>query len=300
LPQIQKKYHFSPQMVESGFRFILWGLFKKMVIADRLSVIVNQIYSNPGDYSGWSLLMATLFFGLQIYCDFSGYSDIAIGSSKLMGIRLMDNFRTPYFSDSFKDFWQRWHISLSTWFRDYVYITLGGNRKGQVRTYFNLFVTFLISGLWHGANYTFLVWGFLHGMYLIIERFVKSFNLKFKLPRVIKILMVYLLVNLAWVFFRADNMAGAMLILKGIFTLKASLNTPLTVLAQVSNEQVLSLFFGLSIFLVIEFLIGKKDINQIIIKYNTPVRWSIYYTLVIAILVFGVLHSAPQFIYFQF
>lgn len=153
-----------------------WGMFKKVVIADRLAVFVNQVYDNPQNYEGISMVIATVFFAFQIYCDFSGYSDIAIGSAQVMGFKLMQNFNRPYFSKSISEFWKRWHISLSTWFRDYLYIPLGGNRVGIPRWYFNLFFTFMVSGLWHGANWTFVIWGALHGTYLIIGILTRNFR----------------------------------------------------------------------------------------------------------------------------
>ncbi|OFY92284.1 MAG: alginate O-acetyltransferase, partial [Bacteroidetes bacterium RIFOXYB2_FULL_35_7] len=165
--QFYEKHTFDYQRVTDGLKLMLWGFFKKMVIADRLSLYVNQVYNNPDQYSGFPVLLATYLFAFQIFCDFSGYSDIAIGSAKIMGFKLMDNFNTPYFAKTIKEFWKRWHISLSTWFRDYLYISLGGNRVIKWKMQFNLFIVFMISGLWHGANWTFVLWGSLHGFYII-------------------------------------------------------------------------------------------------------------------------------------
>jgi D-alanyl-lipoteichoic acid acyltransferase DltB (MBOAT superfamily) len=299
LPQLIKKQHFDKDYAESGLRFILWGLFKKMVIADRVSILVEQVYNQPAEYSGFVLFVATLLFGIQIYCDFSGYSDIAIGTSRLLGIQLMDNFRTPYFSASFRDFWQRWHISLSTWFRDYLYIPLGGNRRGKLRTYFNLMATFVVSGLWHGANYTFLIWGFLHGLFLTVERYLLSV-VRLRVSVFVKIVFVYVVVNLTWIFFRANNLTEAFLIFKRIFSATKG-NLPFAnLLAIGGREQLLAVIVGMLIFIPFEFLIGKGDFNQACLKYKLSVRWMIYYFLIVIILVFGVLNSAPQFIYFQF
>src|SRR3989339_1447668 len=155
--------------IASGLKLMLWGLFKKVVIADRVAVVVNQVYNNPHDYSGLPFVIATVFFAFQIYCDFSGYSDIAVGAAEVMGFKLMKNFNRPYFSKSIAEFWKRWHISLSTWFRDYLYIPLGGSRTTAARWQFNLFITFLVSGLWHGANWTFVIWGALNGFYLVFS-----------------------------------------------------------------------------------------------------------------------------------
>ncbi len=172
LGQIKKPHTFRYQEAADGIKLLAWGFFKKLVVADNLAVYVNQIYNALPNYRGLSLAVATVFFAFQIYCDFSGYSDIAAGTARLFGIRLMTNFRSPYFSSSFKEFWSRWHISLSTWFKDYVYIPLGGNRVGKFRCYLNLLLTFLISGLWHGASWTFIIWGGIHGGIQVMERFL--------------------------------------------------------------------------------------------------------------------------------
>ena len=173
IPQLRKERTFDYVEGSDGLKWIAIGLFKKVVIADTLSVYVNMVYGNLANYQGLSFIAATIFFAFQIYCDFSGYSDIAIGSAKLLGVQLMKNFDSPYFSKSVREFWSRWHISLSTWFRDYVYIPLGGNRKKLPRVLLNLMITFLLSGLWHGANWTFVVWGALHGFYVVVETLIR-------------------------------------------------------------------------------------------------------------------------------
>lgn len=177
LPQFSKEHDFDYVRVVEGFRLILWGAFKKVVIADRVAVVVNSVYTAPDQYSGLSLILATLFFSIQIYCDFSGYTDIAIGVARVMGYDLMLNFRQPYFAKSVQEFWQRWHISLSTWFRDYLYIPLGGNRASFGRYLLNIMIVFVVSGLWHGANWTFVIWGFLHGIMMVIEAITKRYHL---------------------------------------------------------------------------------------------------------------------------
>ena len=169
LPQFHQKQYFDYNRVVSGLQLMAWGLFKKVVIADRLALLVNEVYNTPTHYQGLPLLVATVFFSVQIYCDFAGYSDIALGSARVMGFDLMTNFSRPYFSRSLPEFWRRWHISLSTWFKDYVYLPLGGNRVALPRACFNLFFVFIISGLWHGASWTFIIWGALHGAYLVGE-----------------------------------------------------------------------------------------------------------------------------------
>ncbi|MCE7945771.1 MAG: MBOAT family protein, partial [Chlorobi bacterium CHB1] len=169
LPQFDHEHKFDANRVVSGLRLMLWGFFKKLVIADRLALYVNEVYNNPADYTGLPVIIATYFFAFQIYCDFSAYSDIAIGAARVLGFDLMKNFRQPYLAQSIGEFWKRWHISLSTWFRDYLYIPLGGNRVSRLRWYVNLMAVFLISGLWHGANWTFVVWGALHGSYFVLS-----------------------------------------------------------------------------------------------------------------------------------
>ncbi|HPH53740.1 MAG TPA: MBOAT family O-acyltransferase, partial [Bacteroidales bacterium] len=180
LPQLRIKQDFEYTRVVEGLRLMLWGLFKKLVIADRLAIYVNAVYNNYEAHNGTTLILASIFFTFQIYCDFSGYSDMAIGAAKVMGIKLMNNFNRPYFSRSMSEFWKRWHISLSSWFRDYVYITLGGNRVSIPRWYLNLFIVFLISGLWHGANWTYVIWGALNGFYLIFAIISQGFRNKAK------------------------------------------------------------------------------------------------------------------------
>ncbi|MCB0307720.1 MAG: MBOAT family protein, partial [Calditrichaeota bacterium] len=159
LPQFYEQFDFDEARINSGLRLILWGMFKKVVIADRLGLYVNSVYNNPTEWTGWPVFLATLFFAFQIYCDFSGYSDIAIGAARIMGFRLMENFRRPYLAQSPSEFWRRWHISLSSWLRDYLYVPLGGNRGGERKTYRNLFLTMLLGGLWHGAAWNFVAWG---------------------------------------------------------------------------------------------------------------------------------------------
>jgi len=225
LHQFYEEHKFDFERFKTGFTIIAFGLFKKVVIADRLSQAVDFSYANFETQSGLSLLIATFFYAFQIYCDFSGYSDIAIGTAKIMGFNLMDNFRSPYFSKSISEFWHRWHISLSSWFRDYLYIPLGGSRVIISRLYFNLFIVFLISGLWHGAKWTFVAWGAVHGLLLIIEhsknRLFTSFNIKTEKNLVssfFSLIITFSLVCLSWVFFRATDFNSAIIIFKKIFT----------------------------------------------------------------------------------
>jgi D-alanyl-lipoteichoic acid acyltransferase DltB (MBOAT superfamily) len=227
--QLKEKVDLHYENFSFGGKKIIWGLFKKVVIADNLSPIVDSVYASPENFSWTWLLLATYFFAIQIYCDFSGYSDMAIGVARCMGVKLMVNFNLPYLSRSIREFWSRWHISLSSWFRDYLYKPLGGNRLGERRTRLNLLLVFFISGLWHGAAWTFIVWGFLHGLYLIVELFLA------KQPwwkryatgapswhTWLGIFILFHLVCFGWIFFRAETLQGALLIVKNIFTLHTS------------------------------------------------------------------------------
>jgi len=306
LPQFLKNRNFSAEYAISGLRLMLWGFFKKVVIADRLAEYVDIVYSTPGEFQGIPLIIATFFFALQIYCDFSGYSDIAIGVARLFGFDLMTNFRTPYFATSLRDFWQRWHISLSTWFRDYVYIPLGGNRVGDMRKIYNLMITFLVSGLWHGANWTFVIWGGIHGLILSIEtlfRKSKPFDI---VPNLIKGLFIFTIVCLAWVFFRANNVADAFLIFKNTFS---GLGTQLTDPVALENalrafipslQEFKNVAISLILFGVVEVFLYNKSFHQLIDKWKTPFRWGFYYLIVFWIMYFGAFNRAAQFIYFQF
>src|SRR5690242_189872 len=223
LHQFRTKYPFDYDRIADGLKMILWGFFKKIVIADRLAIYVNATYNHPQEHTGLTLTLATFFFAFQIYCDFSGYSDIAIGSAKVMGFKLMTNFNRPYFAKNISEFWKRWHISLSTWFRDYLYIPLGGNRVARPRLYANLLVTFLVSGLWHGARWTFVVWGALHGAYLIVSLATGPVRARARaslgLARHPALLaawqtsVVFTLVTLGWVFFRATSLGDAWYVL---------------------------------------------------------------------------------------
>ncbi len=198
-----------------------WGFFKKLVIADNVAVYVDRVFDNVYNFKGFALILATFFFTIQIYCDFSGYSDIARGTAKLFGIDLMENFRSPYFSASIREFWSRWHISLSTWFRDYVYIPLGGNRVSKTRHYINLMITFIVSGLWHGANLTFIIWGGIHGLAQILENiFMKDKNYQLHgFEWCVKVFMTFIFCMFAWVFFRAQSINEALYVFANIFQL---------------------------------------------------------------------------------
>jgi len=227
LHQFRVHFKFEYPRVALGLKQMLWGFFKKVVIADGIGVFVDHAFQYSDQYDGLTMGLATTLFAFQIYCDFSGYSDIAIGAAKIMGVDLMENFRTPYLSKNISEFWSRWHISLSTWFKDYLYIPLGGNRVVKWRWYYNLMLVFLISGFWHGANWTYIIWGALHGIYLVLAIIFKGFNARWtnaiglmKRPRVMAFLNIgvtFILALFAWIFFRSDDISQAMDIVKKIF-----------------------------------------------------------------------------------
>lgn len=302
LPQFLKERKFDTENVKSGFRFILWGLFKKMVIADRLAYFVDHVYNSSANYSGITLIAVAFMFGFQIYCDFSGYSDIAIGSARLLGFDLMQNFRFPYFSKSLQEFWRRWHISLSTWFRDYVYIPLGGNQVSKKRWIFNILITFTLSGLWHGAAATFVIWGFLHGLFLVIESYIKP-ERSGKLRNWLGFVTTFSFVNLALIFFRSKSLDQSLEIFSRIPEFNWIFIDQLQNAWHTNNqfkEFAISIIVGLPVFLITEVLSRKNDFNELIVNLSTIRRWGIYLFFTALILIFGVLDLAPQFIYFQF
>lgn len=303
LPQLHKRISFSYSNLTSGLEQMLWGFFKKIVIADRLAIVVNEIYNNPNEYEGLTLVMGAIFFAFQIYCDFSGYSDIAIGCAKVMGIDLMKNFNTPYFSKSITEFWKRWHISLSTWFRDYVYIPMGGNRTIKWKWYYNLIITFLLSGFWHGANWTYIVWGIYHGVLLIIEAQFKFFNkLTNKYINLLLMLKSFILVMLGWIFFRANSIHDAINIIFSIFNFRNySLHQLSLYIVPTSRNTVYSIDILLS-YLMIFTLIVLEYIFSTKLKFGEQrysIRLTAYTIGIVLILLIGAFNK-NEFIYFQF
>ena len=319
LPQFKLKHDFNGINVRQGLERMLWGFFKKVVIADWLSVIVNTVYNNSQEYTGLMLAVATIFFAWQIFCDFSGYTDIALGAAQVLGFKLMENFNRPYSARSISDFWKKWHISLSTWFRDYVYIPLGGNRVPILRRYFNLLIVFLLSGLWHGANWTFVVWGALHGLYLILEIIIKPVKEKFlqlsnlvKFPRLVgflEIVATFILVDFAWIFFRANSISEAFYIvinlgknLVNIFNLQYLRNELLTSsIVGVSKSAMILIILAIILMEIVQYIQNKKNSFYIFDGKPKLVRYVWYYFLIFVILFFGYsAHEAKTFIYFQF
>lgn len=303
LPQFYVKHTFNYQYARSGLLLMAFGLFKKMVIADRLGILVNQVYNDPTSYSGGALIIATIAFAFQIYCDFSGYSDIAIGASRTLGFDLMKNFDAPYFSKSITEFWRRWHISLSTWFRDYVYIPLGGSRKGEMRVYFNLFLVFVVSGLWHGAAVTFIIWGAIHGSIIVAEKAFINWGLKVNrtmwFTSLFFNLFTFLIVCFAWIFFRANSLQDAIYFTKNLFNFNNKL-----VLEQLGLP-IHEFYAGLvAVFLLLIFdaLHRKYNAIKILNKIPWPLRQVFYVLVIFIIIIFGIYgeNTVQEFIYFQF
>jgi D-alanyl-lipoteichoic acid acyltransferase DltB (MBOAT superfamily) len=301
LPEIKKRHVFDDKDAILGVKIIAWGFFKKLVIADNMAGYVDAVYNNVLSYNGFVLIYATVLFAFQIYCDFSGYSDIAIGTAKLFNIKLMTNFKSPYFSSSLREFWSRWHISLSTWFRDYVYIPLGGSKVPVARKKINLLITFLASGLWHGADWTFVFWGGLHGTFRAVESTVsdtkterKSFNW------LLHVIVIFSFICFAWIFFRANSISDAIYIIKNLFT---GITRPVeyfrTVLVPLGKTEALKGHGGILLLLVFDFFSLKTDVWKEIQKLHIIIRYGIYFGLLFVILMLMDTGS-HVFVYFQF
>ncbi len=316
LSQLDCSTSYSYQNFRKGSLLMLWGFFEKLVIADQLGIIVDSVFNHPQEHFGSSIVLASILFAFQIYCDFGGYSHIAIGAAQVLNIHLVNNFKQPYFSISIKDFWKRWHISLSSWFKDYLYIPLGGNHCSKPRKYINLLTTFLFSGLWHGASWHFVVWGGIHGIYHILgELFMPIRKKIISLSRVktncfsfhlLQYISNFILVDFAWLFFRANSLSDAFFMCKQImFSFH-----PSEIVSKefwsigLSTIQLGFLTIALIILLLVDVLHEKKvSINSILANQNLYFRWCIYYLFILYILIslvqsFGV--SANSFIYFQF
>ncbi len=314
LHQFRERKTFDFNNASSGLRLILWGFFKKMVIADRLAMVTDQVYSAPAQYSSVALLTGTLFFAFQVYTDFSAYSDIAIGSARIMGFTLMRNFDFPYQSKSFTEFWRRWHISLSSWFRDYLYIPLGGNKVGLPGWIFNIMIVFMLSGFWHGASWTFIAWGALNGIYILLERFTSGFRQSFiKIMKwetspfynVCKIVFTFTLITIAWTFFRANTIGEAMLVIKKFCTLVPDFfssmahHTGLVGIPGVEKSMlILSLALVVGLYIT-EVIIKKRPFNGSYLPSARWMRWGTYYLIVLLIILLGIFDKR-DFIYFQF
>ncbi len=304
LPQLKAEHTLKPENISLGGRKMLWGMFKKVVVADNLALFADAVFNHPKDYSGMGLVIGVFAFAVQIYCDFSGYSDIALGASKIMDIDLMTNFTTPYFSASVPEFWRRWHISLSTWFRDYIYIPLGGNRVSKPRWCLNQLVTFTVSGIWHGAGYTYVLWGFLNGLYIITSKLTKPAQDKIaaitrfdkvpKIRRCVGVVFTFVLISFTWIFFRANTFADAFYIIRSLFsptTMDFSTIPELRVCVSIAAAAVL---FAVELFQNV----GRNVLNRIFTMPH-PVRLVLYAVAVAVIVIFGA-YDNKAFIYFQF
>jgi D-alanyl-lipoteichoic acid acyltransferase DltB (MBOAT superfamily) len=305
LPQLKRNRTFNYEQASAGMKQILWGLFKKVVIADGCAEFTNLIFQNSADYNGSTLLLGSIFFAFQIYGDFSGYSDIAIGSARLLGIDLLRNFAYPYFSRDIAEFWRRWHISLSSWFRDYLYIPLGGSQVSMAKKIRNTFIIFLVSGFWHGANWTFIVWGALNALYILPSIIFQTNRNNIEIvakgsyfPSVREILQIgitFTLTVLAWIFFRAESLTQAFSILGEIFS-SGLLSMPK--FAAMGSGVRLSVLIML--FVLIEWL-GREQtfaIENFGKRFHPVFRFALYYTILVLICLYG--GSQQEFIYFQF
>lgn len=315
LPQYKEIHLFDYERVKSGLLLMLWGYFQKIMIADRAAAIVNQIYDHYMDYEGFYLIAATLLFALQIYCDFAAYSNIAIGAAEVLGFKFMTNFQRPYFATSIKEFWRRWHISLSSWFKDYVYIPLGGNRNGRLRKYINIMIVFLLSGIWHGAGFHFIVWGGLHGLYQILGECLnpvrEKLNCLFKVDiqswshKFFKAIGTFLLVDFAWIFFRAPSLREGLIIIHRMF----SAFNPWILFdnslanAGLDEKDFRVLLISALVLLIISCLSRTKNLRAELSKQSMIFRWSVYFISVFTLVIFGYYGETfdiNQFIYFKF
>ena len=317
IDHIEEIHLFSYKRITEGAVLMLWGYFLKMVIADRVSIVVDTVYNSYWMYGSTELVIASVLFAIQIYCDFASYSQIAIGAAKIMGFDLMENFNTPYFASSIKDFWRRWHISLSTWLRDYIYIPLGGSHCSKLKKYRNLMLTFLISGLWHGANWTYVIWGGIHGLYQVIEdattpvreKIIKKYQMRTDnfSCRFGKIALTFILTDFAWIFFRANHVSDAFTIIARIFT-KANPwilfdGSIYDILLPVNEVHIL--IIALVILFLVDLIRYKKNLTLagFLNNQNLWFRYAVIFALLFFILIYGQYgpgFSAKQFIYFQF
>lgn len=316
IKQLRERHYFDTKRAANGLMLMLWGFFEKLVIADRAAYVVDTVYNNYTQYTGLAVLLATVLFAFQIYCDFASYSDIARGAAQVMGFDLMKNFETPYFAKSVAEFWRRWHISLSSWFRDYVYIPLGGNRRGKLRKYFNIFVVFFLSGLWHGASWSFVAWGVLNGLYQICGDASKKVRLavseKIGLDKnvfsnkLLKVIVTFALVDFSWIFFRAGSFGAAITMIKNMFSeFNPWILTDGTLFnLGLDRADMFVLFIALSVLFVMSVMKYKNvNIRETLSKQGIWFRYFVYLAGIFSVLILGVYgpgYDASQFIYFQF
>ena len=295
LPQIKKKRVFNETQAVDGLRFLLWGMFLKTVLADRLGLYVDTIFDNYLHQNSISLAVGSILYSFQIYGDFAGYSYMAVGVGKLLGFDLINNFRQPYFAMSITEFWHRWHISLSRWLKDYIYIPLGGSRCSKLRNYFNIFVTFLVSGIWHGANWTFIVWGGIHGLVQVIEKALGLNRLdSHGILRLIRILICFIIVTFAWILFRMPTLEDGINVINGIISMEGSS------LESCRLSWKIYMSMALMVVIIKDILDEFYKTDNMLLSFSPVVlRWCVYVILLAMILLFGVLNSAT-FIYANF
>jgi D-alanyl-lipoteichoic acid acyltransferase DltB (MBOAT superfamily) len=305
LHQFYEKHFFDYQRVVEGLRMMLWGMFKKVVIADRLSIFVDMVYSHPNEYHGFQTILACIFFSFQIFCDFSGYSDIALGSAKVMGFDLMVNFNYPFRSKNITEFWRRWHISLSTWFNDYLFTPMLVSTRdwGKYAVVFSLFVTFTLSGVWHGAGLTFIIYGIIHGAAVVYEVLSKKFRKKLskQIPKIIyngtSVVLTFCFVTMALIFFRSPDFSTAMIIIKNSVHISKS-QLGLYMLGPDNYNFILS-FVLIALMESIHWLLGEEDVNTLLNKQHIILRWVVYVLFLLFIINLGET-GKKEFIYFQF
>lgn len=318
IPQLKTVHNFDYDSATDGLKLFVWGMFKKLCIADKIALYVNFVYGNACEQNSFALLLATILYSFQIYCDFSGYSDMAIGVARYFGFDVGKNFDHPYLSQSVGEFWRRWHISLSSWLRDYVYIPLGGSRVAMPRIYLNILITFFISGIWHGSGWNFIVWGLLHGFYLCAERFSKPVSEKIKIPAVIKIVLTFCLLSFAWIFFRATNFQEARLIVGKIIHIQPEIGKFLELINSVGIAESIRLSFSLTDitlgtledkaifmflflgFISVSLITRNKSGLEIVRKKSFAIRWILYCILFLSILLFSNFSKNTDFLYFAF
>ena len=314
LRQFSETHRFDYERTRRGLLLMAWGYFEKIVVADRLSILVKTVYDNPAKHFGLDVVIATVFFAFEIYCDFAGYSNLAIGAAEIMGFRLSPNFNNPYFAKSTQDFWRRWHISLSTWFRDYLYIPLGGNRCSKFRHCLNIVIVFAVCGLWHGASFSFLFWGALHGAYQVIGLLTRPAKKKAEAALNIRMDSVgiklyrtaatFLLVDFAWIFFRAATIEDAFLLIGNLFQFNPAAFTNGSLFGLgLTIPEFWAALIGIAAVFAVDLLRRRHDLRGELLSRNTAVRWVAYTAAVLVLLTFGKYGSGSdvqQFIYFQF
>lgn len=312
LYQLNEVHRFDYDRAKRGLLLMAWGYFEKMVVADRLAVFVNAIYNNPTKHFGYEIIIATVLFAFEIYCDFAGYSNIAIGAAQVMGFRFSPNFNNPYFAKSVQDFWRRWHISLSTWFRDYLYIPLGGNRCSKFRHCLNIVIVFAVCGLWHGAALNFIVWGALHGLYQVVGLLTRpakkkaESSLKIRMDstavKIYRAAVTFILVDFAWLFFRANSITDAFLLVGNLFRFNpAVLTNGSLFMMGLTFQEFCAGVIGAAMVFAVDMLRRKHDLRTELLAKPTAVRWAVYVVSTVVILTFGIYgNGMHQFIYFNF